>query len=176
MLGYVYVHEAINDQICYNFISNFLDKEVIPTISLKNNFDINEFKNKVLERFKNSFIEDKLLRIAMDGSYKIPIRIIETLNINNSKTEHIDLIITAWLIFIEDRLKISHLELKDPNNELFMKFYKDNKDNYIKRILELKNIFNISDDKKTRLLKNILNNIKYIKKNSLKKLISQICK
>ena len=60
--GYVYVHEAINDDICYNFISNFLDKEVIPTLPQKNGFDLEGYKNKVLKRFKNSFIEDKLLR------------------------------------------------------------------------------------------------------------------
>ncbi|MDA1181875.1 MAG: hypothetical protein O3C64_05885, partial [Proteobacteria bacterium] len=63
LLGYVYVHEAINDDICYKFISNFLDREVIPTLSHKNGFDIEAYKNKVLKRFKNSFIEDKLLRI-----------------------------------------------------------------------------------------------------------------
>ena len=40
LLGYVYVHEAINDDICYNFISNFLDKEVIPTLPQKNGFDL----------------------------------------------------------------------------------------------------------------------------------------
>ena len=40
----------------------------------------------LLNRFKNSFIEDKLLRIAMDGSLKLPIRIIETLKINKQNT------------------------------------------------------------------------------------------
>ena len=174
LLGYKYVHEAINDEICYNFISNFLDKEVIPTLDVKNNFDINEYKNIVLDRFKNTFIQDRLLRIAIDGSYKIPIRIIETYKNNNKNTDHIDLIITAWLMFIEERLSISHLELNDPNNELFMEFYNEDKNKYIEKILQLKNIFNITDDQRKKLLKKILNNIKYIKQNSLKKLIEQI--
>ncbi len=174
LLGYTYVHEAINDKICYKFISNFLDKEVIPTIDTKKNFNINEFKNIVLKRFKNTFIEDRLLRIAIDGSYKIPIRIIETFKNNKKNTDHIDLIITAWLIFIEERLSISHLELNDPNNELFMQLYNEDKNTYIEKILELKNIFNITNEQKTKLLKNILNNVEYIKAHSLKELIRQI--
>jgi mannitol-1-phosphate/altronate dehydrogenase len=174
LLGYVYVHEAINDETCYKFISNFLDKEVIPTLPDKNDFDIGEYKNKVLNRFKNSFIEDKLLRIAIDGSYKIPIRIVETFKKNKNNTDYINLIITAWLLFIEDRLNVSPLELKDPNNQLFMNFYTDNKDNYVKRILELQNIFNINEAQRAELQEKILENIKYIKQHSLKELMSQI--
>ena len=30
LLGHKYVHEAIGDELCYNFINNYLDKEVIP--------------------------------------------------------------------------------------------------------------------------------------------------
>ena len=174
LLGYVYVHEAINDDICYNFISNFLDKEVIPTLPHKNNFDIKVYKNKVLGRFKNSFIEDKLLRISMDGSLKLPIRIIETFNNNKGNTDYINLIITAWLIFIEDRLVINSSALQDPNNELFMTFYKENKDKYFLQILNLKKIFNVEKDKKENLIKVVSGNINYIKKYSLRHLMGKI--
>ena len=174
LLGYVYVHEAINDDICYNFISNFLDKEVIPTLPHKNNFDIKVYKNKVLGRFKNSFIEDKLLRISMDGSLKLPIRIIETFNNNKGNTDYINLIITAWLIFIEDRLVINSSALQDPNNELFMTFYKENKDKYFLQILNLKKIFNVEKDKKENLITVVSGNINYIKKYSLRHLMGKI--
>jgi mannitol-1-phosphate/altronate dehydrogenase len=174
LLGYVYVHEAINDDICYKFISNFLDKEVIPTLPQKNGFDIKSYKNKVLKRFKNSFIEDKLLRIAMDGSLKLPIRIIETLKINKKNTDYINLIITAWLIFIEDRLVLDTTALQDPNNELFMSFYKENKDNYFLQILDLNKIFNIEENKKKNLKTIVSNNISYVKENSLRHLMNEI--
>ena len=174
LLGYVYVHEAINDDICYKFISNFLDREVIPTLSHKNGFDIEAYKNKVLKRFKNSFIEDKLLRIAMDGSLKLPIRIIETLKINKKNTDYINLIITAWLIFIEDRLVLDTIALQDPNNELFLDFYRENKDNYFLKILDLTKIFNIEENKKKNLKTIVSNNISYVKKNSLRHLMNDI--
>lgn len=174
LLGYVYVHEAINDNTCFNFISNFLDKEVIPTLPHKNDFDLISYKNRVLKRFKNSFIEDKLLRIAMDGSLKLPIRIIETFNNNKEKTEYINLIITAWLIFIEDRLVINSSSLQDPNNELFMNFYKEKKEKYFMEILNLKKIFNIDESEKENLKRNVSNNITYIKKYSIRHLVNDI--
>ncbi len=174
LLGYVYVHEAINDNTCYNFISNFLDKEVIPTLPYKNEFDITSYKNRVLKRFKNSFIEDKLLRIAMDGSLKLPIRIIDTFNNNKEKTDYINLIITAWLIFIEDRLVIDSSALQDPNNELFMNFYREKKDKYFVEILNLKKIFNIEKIEKENLQRKVSDNIRYIKKNSIRNLMNNI--
>ena len=174
LLGYVYVHEAINDNTCYNFISNFLDKEVLPTLPYKNDFDITSYKNRVLKRFKNSFIEDKLLRIAMDGSLKLPIRIIDTFNNNKEKTDYINLIITAWLIFIEDRLVIDSSALQDPNNELFMNFYREKKDKYFVEILNLKKIFNIEKNEKENLQRKVSDNIRYIKKNSIRNLMNNI--
>ena len=174
LLGYIYVHEAINDKTCYIFISNFLDKEVIPTLPHKNDFDITAYKNKVLNRFKNSFIEDKLLRIAMDGSLKLPIRVIETFKKNKGNTNYINIIITAWLIFIEDRLLINSDALQDPNNELFMSFYRENKDQYVSQILDIKKIFNIKKNEKENLKTIVSENISYVKKYSLRNLINDI--
>ena len=174
LLGYVYVHEAVNDEICYNFISNFLDKEVIPTLPHKKSFDIQAYKDRVLNRFKNSFIEDKLLRISMDGSMKLPIRVIETFNNNKGNTDYINLIITSWLIFIEDRLVINSSALQDPNNELFMSFYSEKNDKYFQQILNLKKIFNVAQNEREKLKSAISYNIKYIKKYSLRQLMDEI--
>ena len=82
------------------FILNFLDQEVLPTLETKDDFNINEYKMKILERFKNTYIEDKLLRIAMDGSLKIPIRILDTYNNNKGAAKYIQFIIASWLFFL----------------------------------------------------------------------------
>ena len=110
----------------------------------------------------------------MDGSLKLPIRIIETLKINKENTDYINLIITAWLIFIEDRLVVDIAALQDPNNELFMRFYKENKDNYFSQIIDLNKIFNIEENKKKNLKTIVSKNISYIKKNSLRHLMNDI--
>ena len=84
------------------------------------------------------------------------------------------MIITAWLIFIEDRLVLGTTELQDPNNELFMSFYLENKDNYFSQILDLNKIFNIEENKKKNLKTIVSNNISYVKENSLRHLMNEI--
>ena len=84
------------------------------------------------------------------------------------------MIITAWLIFIEDRLVLDTIALQDPNNELFLDFYRENKDNYFLKILDLTKIFNIEENKKKNLKTIVSNNISYVKKNSLWHLMNDI--
>ena len=77
-MGYKYVHEVVNNKHCYNFINNYLEKEVITTIQTEDNFDLYKYKENILKRFKNYFLNHKLEQIGMDGSLKMPIRIIDT--------------------------------------------------------------------------------------------------
>ena len=174
LCGYTYVHEAIKDENIYNFILNFLDKEVLPTLETKDNFNINEYKIKILERFKNTFIEDKLLRIAMDGSLKIPIRILDTYNNNKGETKYIHFIISCWLFFLFQIIEEDQNRLDDANKEYFYKVYKNNKSNFFEEIVNNKNIFNLSINKKEEMLTDIKNNISLMEKKSLKSLLKEI--
>ena len=70
LLGYKYVHEAINNEFCNKFINEYLDNEVIPTIENENNFDIVHYKKDILKRFRNKFLNHKLEQIGMDGSLR----------------------------------------------------------------------------------------------------------
>ena len=160
LCGYTYVHEAIKDENIYNFILNFLDKEVLPTLETKDNFNINEYKIKILERFQNTFIEDKLLRIAMDGSLKIPIRILDTYNNNNKgETKYIHFIISCWLFFLFQIIEEDQNRLDDANKEYFYKVYKNNKSNFFEEIVNNKNIFNLSESKKEKMLTAVKKNL-----------------
>ncbi|MDC0195281.1 mannitol dehydrogenase family protein, partial [Alphaproteobacteria bacterium] len=87
LLGHKYVHEAINDELCYNFINNYLDREVMPTIHNQDNFYLIQYKKNVLKRFRNHFLNHKLEQIGKDGSLKIPIRIIDTFKSKNQNIE-----------------------------------------------------------------------------------------
>ena len=55
-----------------------------------------------------------------------------------------------------------------------MSLYKNNKDKYVLQILDLQNIFNLNEYQRNKLKKIILENISYIKKYSLKKLMKEI--
>ena len=174
LCGYTYVHEAIEDKNIYNFILNFLDQEVLPTLETKDDFNINEYKMKILERFKNTYIEDKLLRIAMDGSLKIPIRILDTYNNNKGATKYIQFIIASWLFFLFQIIEEDQNRLDDANKEYFYKVYKNNKSNFFEEIINNKNIFNLSESKKEEMLTAVKKNLNLMKENPLKSLLKEI--
>ena len=174
LCGYTYVHEAIEDKNIYNFILNFLDQEVLPTLETKDDFNINEYKMKILERFKNTYIEDKLLRIAMDGSLKIPIRILDTYNNNKGAAKYIQFIIASWLFFLFQIIEEDQNRLDDSNKEYFYSVYKNNKDNFFEEIINNKNIFNLSVSKKEEMLTAVTKNLNLMKENPLKLLLKEI--
>ena len=174
LCGYTYVHEAIEDKNIYNFILNFLDQEVLPTLETKDDFNINEYKMKILERFKNTYIEDKLLRIAMDGSLKIPIRILDTYNNNKGAAKYIQFIIASWLFFLFQIIEEDQNRLDDANKEYFYSVYKNNKDNFFEEIINNKNIFNLSESKKEEMLTAVKKNLNLMKENPLKSLLKEI--
>ena len=127
-----------------------------------------------MERFKNTFIEDKLLRIAMDGSLKIPIRKLDTYNDNKGETKYIHFIISCWLFFLFQIIEEDQNRLDDANKEYFYKVYKNNKSNFFEEIVNNKNIFNLSINKKEEMLTDIKNNISLMEKKSLKSLLKEI--
>jgi fructuronate reductase len=147
---------------------------VLPTLETKDDFNHNEYKMKILERFKNTYIEDKLLRIAMDGSLKIPIRILDTYNNNKGVTKYIQFIITSWLFFLFQIIEEDQNRLDDANKEYFYSVYKNNKDNFFEEIINNKNIFNLSVSKREEMLTAVKKNINLMKENPLKLLLKEI--
>ena len=174
LLGHTHVHEAMADKICFNFISQFLDLEVLPTFEKKDNFDIKNYKNNVLTRFKNPYIEDKLIRIAMDGSLKIPIRLLDTYKKNKNKTPYIDAIITSWILFLQHMIVNNKSNLSDSNKEFIINTYENDKENFVQNLLNQKNLFNLNDYQKINLEKNIINNINQIKKVTFANFLSNL--
>ncbi len=64
------VVEMMNDDVMGNFVENVVLKEILPTLD----FDATDFANAVLDRFKNPFIEHKLLSITVQCSAKMNMR------------------------------------------------------------------------------------------------------
>ena len=64
--------------------------------------------------------------------------------------------------------------MDDANKEYFYKVYKNNKSNFFEEIVNNKNIFNLSIDKKEEMLTDIKNNISLMEKKSLKSLLKEI--
>jgi len=176
LLGYRYVHEVIADKLCFNFINNYLDREVIPTIKQQDNFDLTQYKKNVLKRFRNHYLNHKLEQIGIDGSLKIPIRIIDTYKNKNKNTEYVYTytIIACWILFLKkNNINKFNYEVSDPICDYLFQIV-NNEKNAIEKIIDLKNIFDFSEEYKKIFKKNINNQIYSIENLSLKNFLSQL--
>jgi fructuronate reductase len=74
--GYVTVDEAIADVALANFIAAMMQEEIEPTLSRPK---LPEYRTALLNRYRNPALKHKLQQIAMDGSQKLPQRLLGTI-------------------------------------------------------------------------------------------------
>jgi tagaturonate reductase len=68
--GFKTVRDMMNDPSMGSFVEQVVKKEILPTLD----FDASDFANAVLDRFKNPFIEHKLLSITVQCTAKMNAR------------------------------------------------------------------------------------------------------
>jgi len=173
LLGYKYVHEVINNKNCYNFINNYLEKEVIPTIQTEDDFNLNQYKQNILKRFKNYFLNHKLEQIGMDGSLKIPIRIIDTFKqrIKDYKYSHTFLIIACWILFLKkENFQKNNYKVLDPMFDNFNQIL-NNEKNFVAKLIDIQSIFDVSIEDRCEIKEQVQLMVNEIEKLGLGKLL-----
>ena len=173
LLGYKYVHEVINNKHCYNFINNYLEKEVITTIQTEDNFDLYKYKENILKRFKNYFLNHKLEQIGMDGSLKMPIRIIDTFRNRkkDTKCSHTFLIIACWILFLKkENFQKNNYKVIDPMFENFTQIF-NNEKNFVEKLIDIQSIFDVSLEDKFEIKEQVQFILTEIEKLGLDKLL-----
>ena len=72
LLGYQYVHEAMQDERICTLLQRMMDAEVTPLLTAPAGIDLAAYKRSLIERFSNPAIRDQLSRIGTEGSARIP--------------------------------------------------------------------------------------------------------
>jgi mannitol 2-dehydrogenase len=72
LMGYRQVDRAAKDPLLRAFIRDYFMEEITPTLKPVPGIDLAAYKNKLISRFSNEHIADQVLRLAEDGSKKIP--------------------------------------------------------------------------------------------------------
>ncbi len=76
LLGHRRVDLAMADDDVRDLVRRYMD-EVTPTVGAVPGMDLEEYKESLIDRFSNPAIADQVLRLAQDGSKKIPNMILE---------------------------------------------------------------------------------------------------
>jgi len=80
LCGYTYIHDVVHDELFAAFLRRFMENEVTPVLDYVPDIDLNAYKESLLERFGNSCIKDKVARICLQSSAKIPKFLLPTIH------------------------------------------------------------------------------------------------
>jgi fructuronate reductase len=100
LAGYTFVHEAVADAEIRALIQRLMRDELAPTLDPAPGLDLPGYQRALLARFNNSALQHRLRQIAMDGTQKLPQRLLEPLVQRLRRRQPVDAIalaIAAWM-------------------------------------------------------------------------------
>ena len=176
--------ECVSHDSLLNYIQYLWEKEIIPTLETPEGENLNDYCSNLLERYQNPAIEHKTWQIAIDGSQKLPQRILETVSdlIKHQRNfQGLALAIAAWIKYVTGRdLNGDTIDVRDPLANDFSMIAKKSKtsEHYVESILAHSKVFpeNLRDSSKFRT--EIRKSYKFLEQygslGSIKKLMSDI--
>lgn len=100
------VFQAMQNPLLPGFIERMMRVEIAPTVDSLPGLKINDYAAAILQRYKNPAIKHYLSQIALDGSQKIPIRILETVKNNLAAGRSVGrlcLAVAGWMHFVRTK-------------------------------------------------------------------------
>lgn len=103
LAGYKTVADAVSDETFTKFCKTLWHKEILPTVPQPPGEDLPAYCDALLNRFRNPAIRHLTWQIAMDGSQKLPQRILAPLTENldaGRPTAGLTLAVAAWMRYV----------------------------------------------------------------------------
>jgi fructuronate reductase len=121
-LGYLAGRETIADTVAdpnfANYVRMLWRDEIIPSFEAPPGVDLDAYASALLARYQNPAIRHRTWQIAMDGSQKLPQRILGTVQDNLDQGRECPGLITAvaaWMIYVGGTdLNGNEIDVRDP--------------------------------------------------------------
>ncbi|MGA0602071.1 mannitol dehydrogenase family protein [Caulobacter sp. KR2-114] len=111
--------EAAADPELGAFVRDLMIIDIAPTVTAPRGMDVGGYIEAILKRFRNPAIRHRLAQIAMDGSQKLPIRLLATTQAAldaGRPVERLGRAVAAWLAFVAHETAAGRA-LQDPMAE-----------------------------------------------------------
>src|SRR3954470_8578068 len=106
-LGYLAGYETVSDTVANpafaRLIRRLMDEEITRTLTVPPGADLSRYKASLLERFANPALKHRTWQIAMDGSQKLPQRLLGTIRDRlraGAAIERLALGVAAWMRYV----------------------------------------------------------------------------
>jgi fructuronate reductase len=103
LAGYPTIAETVADDALLSVARNLITCDVIPTLEPPDGTDLKEYGDQVLARFANPALAHRTIQIAMDGSQKLPLRLLGTVRDNLRAGRHprwATYGVAAWMAYV----------------------------------------------------------------------------
>jgi fructuronate reductase len=100
LLGHEYLWQAAQDPLLGTLVDRMMALEVAPTLNVPRDVDLGAYRAQLLARFRNPALPHRTQQIAMDGSQKIPQRLLASVRdrlAGGGSIEHLALAIAGWI-------------------------------------------------------------------------------
>ncbi len=116
--GHATIPVAVADPVFHQFVSEMWVNEIIPSLTPPAGVDLVAYSKALMGRFENTAIQHKTAQIAMDGSQKLPQRILSTLTENEVAGRANDKLLFAlatWIRYLSGPDDAGNaMEISDP--------------------------------------------------------------
>lgn len=148
--GYLAGHETIADTMADPVFAGYaraLWAEIMPAVKAPEGVSLPDYANALFDRYANPAIRHRTWQIAMDGSQKLPQRILGTLRENleaGRKVEGLCLAVAAWMRYVSGTDEQGQpIDVRDPLADRLRDLAagKDTPANVVTAILSVEDVF-----------------------------------
>ena len=104
LMGYRYVHDAVDDETMASFLLAYMRTEAIPTLLPVPGIDLDDYTETLIKRFRNSEVKDTIARLAAESSDRIPTWLVPVIKENLAAGRPVRLsaaIVASWARYAE---------------------------------------------------------------------------
>ena len=106
LAGWEFVSTAMSDPDLAAHVRAMMDAEVTPTLKVPAGFDVDAYKDQLIARFLNPALNHRTRQIAMDGTQKLPQRLLAPIRdrlANDEPVDRLALGVAAWMRYATGR-------------------------------------------------------------------------
>jgi fructuronate reductase len=100
LAGFEFIAETIRSPDFATYARALMDVDVTPTLTVPAGFDLSVYKDDLMDRFANPVLRHRTTQIAMDGSQKLPYRLLGTIAARlaaGAEPRHACLAVAGWI-------------------------------------------------------------------------------
>jgi fructuronate reductase len=106
LAGCEFIADAMGTDGLSEYLQRLMADEMLPTLAVPSGFDVDDYCASVLDRFANPGLRYRTTQVAMDGSQKIPQRLLPGARVlleRNVAPRLIGLAVAAWMRYVTAR-------------------------------------------------------------------------